>query len=70
MWYVFQVYTGTEEDVCSQCRNLVTEKNEDVFVMKAEQITKIHGQWSQITNRLFPSYVFIETYKIEDFLYA
>ena len=53
MWYVIQVYTGMEEEICRQCRRKVTDKNEDVFVMLAERMTKI--------------YVFIETEKIEDF---
>ncbi len=67
MWYVIQVYTGMEEEICRQCRRKVTDKNEDVFVMLAERMTKIQGQWTEITSRLFPGYVFIETEKIEDF---
>lgn len=67
MWYVIQVYTGTEEEICEQCRRQVLEKDEDVFVLLAERMTKLQGQWRRITSRLFPGYVFVETGRIEDF---
>ena len=67
MWYVIQVYTGTEEEICRQCRCKVAEKDEDVFVLLAERMTKIRGQWTLITGRLFPGYVFVKTENIEDF---
>ena len=43
------------------------EEGEEVFVMMAERMTKIQGQWTLITSRLFPGYVFVETERIEDF---
>ncbi len=67
MWYVIQVYTGKELEIAQQCRNRVMDKNEDVFVPLAERWTKIRGERTLITSRLFPGYVFIETEKIEDF---
>lgn len=67
MWYVMQVYTGTEEEICGQCRRRILKKDEDVFVILAERMTKIKGQWTLITSRLFPGYVFVETERIEDF---
>ncbi len=67
MWYVIQVYTGTEEEICGQCRCQIMEAGEDVFVMMAERMTKFQGQWTLITSRLFPGYVFVETERIEDF---
>ena len=67
MWYVIQVYTGTEEGVCQQCRDKVIEKGEEIFVLLAERMTKIQGQWRRITSRLFPGYIFVETERIEDF---
>lgn len=64
---MIQVYTGTEEEICQQCRRKVMEKNEDIFVILAERMTKIQGRWELITNRLFPGYVFVDTERIEDF---
>lgn len=67
MWYVMQVHTGTETEVCQQCQSRIMEKDEDVFMMLAERMTKIRGQWSMVTGRLFPGYVFVETDRIKDF---
>lgn len=67
MWYVIQVYTGTEEEVCRQCRRRIMGEDEDVFVILAERMTKIEGKWTLITSRLFPGYVFVETERIDDF---
>lgn len=64
---MIQVYTGMEEEICRQCQRKVMEKDEEVFVLWAERMTKIQGQWTLITRRLFPGYVFIETERIEEF---
>ena len=67
MWYVLQVCTGNETEVCQQCQGRVVEEDENVFVMLAERMTKIRGQWGLVTGRLFPGYVFVETERIQDF---
>ena len=67
MWYVIQVYTGKELEIAQQCRERVADEGEDVFVPLAERWTKIRGERTLITSRLFPGYVFIETERIEDF---
>ena len=67
MWYVIQVYTGKELEIAQQCRDRVADEGEDVFVPLAERWTKIRGERTLITSRLFPGYVFIETDRIEDF---
>ena len=67
MWFVIQVYTGKELQIAQQCRERVVNEGEDVFVPLAERWTKIRGERTLITSRLFPGYVFIETEKIEDF---
>ena len=67
MWYVIQVYTGKELEIVQQCRDRVADEGEDVFVPLAERWTKIRGERTLITSRLFPGYVFIETDRIEDF---
>ena len=54
-------------EVCRQCRKRVMEEDEDVFVMLAERMTKIQGEWSLIMIRLLPGYLFVETNRIRDF---
>lgn len=67
MWYVMQVYTGTEAEVCEKCRSRVMRPGEDVFVPLAERKTKVRGVETLVRTRMFPGYVFVETEEIEDF---
>lgn len=67
MWYVMQVYTGTEAEICEKCRARVMEECEDIFVPLAERMTKVRGERKIVTSRLFPGYIFVETDKVEDF---
>ena len=67
MWYVIQVYTGMEAEICEKCRARIMEEGEDVFVPLAERMTKVNGERTLVTSRLFPGYVFVETDRIEDF---
>lgn len=67
MWYVMQTHTGAEEELCGRCRGQVVQEGEEVFVLLAERMTKTRGEWSMVTGRLFPGYVFVETERIEDF---
>ena len=67
MWYVMQVSTGTEEEICQQCRRRVKEADEDVFILTVERMTKVQGEWKLVSGRLFPGYVFVETDEAEDF---
>ncbi len=67
MWYVMQVYTGMEAEVCQQCQSVVMKQDEEVFVPLAERMTKTKGEWSLTMSRLFPGYVFVDTERIEDF---
>ncbi len=54
-------------EICRQCRHRVMEEDEDVFVMLAERMTKIRGEWSLTMSRLFPGYLFVKTDRIRDF---
>lgn len=65
MWFVMQVYMGTEQEVCQQCRRVMSEE-EDAFIFQAERMTKVHGQWTLTMSRLFPGYVFVKTRRIEE----
>lgn len=67
MWYVVQVYTGTETEICEQCRSRLMEDGEEIFILQAEKMIKIRGRWSLTMGKLFPGYVFVETERIEDF---
>lgn len=66
MWYVVQVRTGTEENICLQCRkNIVEEILEQCFIPHYEERKKVGGQWLTLQKVLFPGYIFAVTQNIE-----
>lgn len=67
MWYVMQVYTGREMEICEKCRSRIMGEGEDIFVPLAERMARVRGEWTVVTSRLFPGYVFAETGRVEDF---
>ena len=67
MWYVMQVYTGMEMEICEKCRAKIMKDDEDIFVPLAERMTKIRGERTLVTSRLFPGYIFVETERVEHF---
>ncbi|WP_418441492.1 transcription termination/antitermination NusG family protein [Candidatus Allofournierella excrementavium] len=54
-WYVLQVMTGTEQEVCGKLRRT------GVQARAPEQKIQIrrHGQWQEETRLLIPGYVFV-----------
>ena len=59
-WYVMQVRTGTEENVCIQCRKDIGEDIlENCFLPRYEEKRKIRGEWKILKKLLFPGYVFV-----------
>lgn len=59
-WYVMQVLTGMEENICVQCRKDI-EKSilEKCFLPFYEEKRKIQGEWKTLKKLLFPGYVFV-----------
>lgn len=59
-WYVMQVRTGTEENICVQCRKDIPEAIlEKCFLPYYEEKRKIRGEWKILKKHLFPGYVFV-----------
>ena len=59
-WYVMQVRTGTEENICIQCRKDIGEYIlERCFLPQYEEKRKIRGEWKILKKLLFPGYVFV-----------
>lgn len=67
MWYVLQVRTGQEADIIAQCRSIVLQENEDVFIMLGEKKRRLRGEWVTKRYLLFPGYIFIDTTDIDSF---
>lgn len=66
MWYVVQVRTGTEENICLQCqKNLSDTILKRCFIPYYEEKKRIQGKWIIKKNILFPGYIFVVTETLE-----
>ena len=69
MWYVIQTITGKEEELMLFMRTILCREHFDnSFVIYAEWMKRLGGEWQIQVRPLFPGYVFIET-KEPDRLY-
>lgn len=65
-WYVMQVRTGTEENICIQCKKDIEEDVlEKCFLPYYEEKRRVQGEWKILKKLLFPGYVFVITQDIE-----
>lgn len=65
-WYVIQVRTGTEENICVQCKKTIPKPIlEHCFIPHYEEKRKIQGKWKTLQRVLFPGYVFVITDEID-----
>lgn len=61
MWYVVQTTTGKEQELVDVIRKLLPGKlYKDCFFIKREFLKRLGGQWLEVTETLFPAYVFLE----------
>ena len=66
MWYVMQVRTGTEENICCQCQRLISSDTlERCFIPYYQQKKRFQGEWHIQERILFPGYVFLITQNLE-----
>lgn len=62
MWYVIQTVTGKEEELMLFIRTLLSREHfENCFMIRAEWLKRLGGEWQLQVRPLFPGYVFIET---------
>lgn len=65
-WYVMQVRTGTEENICIQCKKDIEEDVlEKCFLPYYEEKRRVQGEWRTLKKILFPGYVFAITKDME-----
>ncbi len=62
MWYVIQTTTGKEEELTA----VIKKRLSDIlfhacFFMQRKHLKRLGGQWREITETLFPAYVFLDT---------
>lgn len=60
MWYVMQVRTGTEENICCQCQRMIDSSVlQRCFIPYYQQKKRFQGKWHIQEKILFPGYVFL-----------
>lgn len=62
MWYVIQTTTGQEEELMLFMRSILEKKVcKKCFIITAEWLKRLGGEWQIQVRPLFPGYVFVET---------
>ena len=62
MIYVMQVHSGKESEICTFMHNLVDrEFYTDAYYPTRRMQKKFRGRWTEITEKLIPGYIFVET---------
>lgn len=62
MWYVMQVRTGSEENICLQCKRKISSKTlKECFIPYYEEKRHIKGEWKILKKILFPGYVILDS---------
>ena len=60
MWYVIQVYSGTEEKICYQCEKIIDSSiSERCFIPRFKKKKRFLGEWHMQNEIMFPGYVFL-----------
>lgn len=71
MWYVIQTTTGREEELVAFIhRMLPASLYSRCFFMKRQLMKRLGGEWLEVTETLFPAYVFLETDSVEEIFYG
>lgn len=71
MWYVIQTTTGKEQELVGVIKKLLpAELYESCFFFKRQLLKRLGGHWLEITETLFPAYVFLETERPEAVFFA
>ena len=60
MWYVMQVISGQENRIVFLVEKMISHKIlESCFIPVRRLRKKFHGTWQEVTEKLFPGYVFM-----------
>lgn len=71
MWYVIQTTTGKEEELVALIRRMLPASlYSRCFFMKRQLMKRLGGEWLEVTETLFPAYVFLETDSVEEIFYG
>ena len=71
MWYVIQTVTGKEEELIDMMNTILgRDLYRDCFIIWAEWMKRLGGQWQIQVRPLFPGYVFVDSEQPEDLFFS
>lgn len=66
MWYVIHTMSGMEQKCLQQCRRYVDEADyKEIFIPLYMTQKHFKKEWHEVTETLFPGYLFVDTENIE-----
>ena len=61
MWYVIQTMTGKEQELVAVLHKMLPASlYKDCFFLKRQLLKRLGGEWLEVTETLFPAYVFLD----------
>lgn len=70
MWYVIQTTTGKEQELVDVIHKSLPQKSyKECFFMRRELLKRLGGRWLEVTETLFPAYVFLEMDQPDEMFY-
>lgn len=59
MWYVIQTITGKEQELVDLVYKMLPKTvYKECFFLKRQLLKRLGGEWLEVTETLFPAYVF------------
>lgn len=70
MWYVIQTTTGKEQELVDIIhKSIPPDSYEACFFMKRDLLKRLGGRWLEVTETLFPAYVFLDMVQPDQMFY-
>lgn len=70
MWYVIQTTTGKEQELVDVIHKMLPpDSYRDCFFLKRKLLKRLGGEWLEVTETLFPAYVFLDMDEPEEMFY-
>lgn len=70
MWYAVQTITGKEQELVALLHKMLPKNiYNECFFLKRQLLKRLGGEWLEVTETLFPAYVFLDLTKAEEVFY-
>ena len=71
MWYVIQTITGKEQELVDLVYKMLPKTvYKECFFLKRQLLKRLGGEWLEVTETLFPAYVFLDLMNADEVFYG